>query len=324
MRRQFRRFLGALSFTAALFGVSGHAHAAPIEASGIASADAGQADRARDRAISTARQAALEQAIATLDMPLDPEAVKQVLARADAWTAAYRVLEIRNDGASVEVRVEVEIDLPRLRKRVAEQGNTPSRAGFRWGALRPSGCPTLAETTVTDPLRTYGILTSAGETTLSLALSCSDRGAVTHTHVRAAAVELVATTTGAVELELRVSAQGFAEDVAAATQIALDRAVAELADALAVEARGDLELRVEQPWPAARITTLERSLREAVLGVNAVELAGITADGSVVLRVAGTLDAAGLARRLQDQRFPGFGLVGLRIDGAHALRVRMQ
>src|SRR5690606_24442250 len=98
----------------------------------------------------------------------------------------------------------------------------------------------------------------------------------------------------------------------------------ELADELAVEARGDLELRVERPWPAARITTLSNALREAVIGVDAVELAGIAADGSVVLRVGGSIDATALGRRLQEASFPGFSLVGLRVDGAHALRVRMQ
>ena len=106
--------------------------------------------------------------------------------------------------------------------------------------------------------------------------------------------------------------------------MAVERAIAELADALAVAARGELELRVEQPWPATRITELERSLRNSVLGVDSVELAGIAADGSARLRVGGTIDANQLGRALQDASFSGFSLVGLRIDGAHALRVRMQ
>ncbi len=142
--------------------------------------------------------------------------------------------------------------------------------------------------------------------------------------MRAAAVEIVATSKGAVELEVRRSTQGFAEEIDAATQIALDRGIAELADELAVVARGDLELRVEQAWPAARVGVLERTLRESVIGVDAVELAGIAADGSVLLRVGGRLDAKGFGAALGGLTFPGFQLVGLRIDGAHSLRVRMQ
>ncbi len=320
-RARVRRL--ALVVVLSLFGVSERAHAAPIEATGSASAR-GESDRARDRAITSARKLALEQAIAGVDTPVDAEAVKQVLARADAWTASYRVLELRSSDAGVEVRIEVEIDLPRLRKRIAERRAAPGRSGFAWGALSSTDCPAIDEAAVREPLRGYGIVSDDGPNKLTLAITCSDRGAVTHTHVRAASVEIVARTQGEVSFEVRFTTQGFAEALEEATQIALDRAVAELADELAVEARGDLELRVEQPWPAARVTTLTNALRDAVLGVDAVELAGIAADGSVVLRVGGSIDAHALGRSLQAASFPGFGLVGLRIDGAHALRVRMQ
>ncbi|WP_146155314.1 hypothetical protein [Enhygromyxa salina] len=289
------------------------------------SAKAGKDGRARDRAISKAREAALEQAIATIQLPTDPAAIAQVLGRAEAWTAAYRVLEVVEAAGSIEVRVEAEIDIPRLRKRIAGTGAAgTSPTGFRFDELVAKGCGSIDEATMTEPLRAYGIVADDGDASLSLTITCKDRGAVTHTHVRAAAVEIVATTEGAVELEARVATQGFAEDIDSATRVALDRGIGELADELAVEARGDLELRIEQPWPAARVGTLERSLREAVIGVDAVELAGIAADGSAILRVDGRVEAKQLARSLQDLSFPGLRLVGLRIDGAHALRVRMQ
>lgn len=317
-----------LLLTATLLGLSAPVYGAPIEASASASvsAEAGDASHARDRAISAARRAALEQAIAGVEAPVDAGAVKQVLARAEAWTAGYRVLELRSSGADVEVRIEAEIDLPRLRKRIASPSASAGQrqAGFRWGELRSTGCPIIDEAGVSDALRAYGIVAAAGESSLSLAITCSEGGAVSHTHVRAATVEILARTEGATALELRLRSSGFAEDPGEATQIALDRAVAELADALAVEARGDLELRVEQPWPAARIGILADALRRGVIGVDLVELAGIAADGSVVLRVGGSLDAATLGRRLQESSFQGFALVGLRVDGAHALRVRMQ
>ncbi|MFO7562598.1 MAG: hypothetical protein R6X02_08130 [Enhygromyxa sp.] len=313
----------ALTLALVSWGASGRAEAAPIEASGSGT-DEGKGDRARDRAITAARKAALEQAIASVDVPVDPKAVEQVLARPDAWTGAYRVLEVRSTSAGVEVRIEVDVDLPRLRKRIAEPSATSKRAGFAWGALTSTGCPAIDEDGIRDSLRSYGIVAADGPTKISLALTCSDRGAVTHTHVRAAGVEIVARMRGEVELEVRVASQGFAEELGEATTIALERSLAELADELAVAARGDLELRVERPWPAARVTTLSKALREAVLGVDAVELAGIAADGSVILRVGGSIDANTLGRRLQEASFPGFALVGLRVDGAHALRVRLQ
>jgi hypothetical protein len=210
---------------------------------------------------------------------------------------------------------------------VATRASSTAGRGLALDGVELRGCPTIDEVALSQPLRAYGIVAARGSdaaSSLSLTLDCEDRGAVTHTHVHAAAVELHATTRGGVELDVRVVAQGFSESIDDAMQIALERGVTQLADELAVAARGDLELRVEQPWPAARVTTLERTLREAVLGVDTVELAGIAADGSALVRVRGRLDAKQLGRSLQDLHFEGFSLVGLRIDGAHALRVRMQ
>jgi hypothetical protein len=328
MRWQRRRpgSLAGVCLALALTGspLTSTAIAAPIEARGQATADVGAADRARDQAIAAARKAALEQAIASLDVTRDEAAVKDVLARPEAWTAAYRVLEVTARDGGIEVRIEVEIDIPRLRKRVSESGPNRGPHGFRFGKLATSGCPAIDDAALREPLRAYGIIADGGDATLSLSVTCTDRGAVTHTHVRAAAVEIVATSRGAIELEVRFSTQGFAEEIGAATQIALDRGVAELADELAVAARGDLELRVEKPWPAVRVGVLERTLRESVIGVDSVELAGIAADGSALLRVGGRLDAKQLGAALGGLTFSGFALVGLRVDGAHALVVRMQ
>lgn len=331
MRRQ-RRGAGSrgsvvLALAVGISAIPTMAAAAPIEASAGVPTQEGAADRARDQAIAAARKAALEQAIAGLDVARDEAAVKDVLARPEAWTAAYRVLEVSAKAGQIEVRIEVEIDIPRLRKRVAAKTPGGSRAGtngFAFGKVAASGCAALDEAALREPLRAYGIISDTGAATLSLSITCTDRGAVTHTHMRAAAVEIVATSKGAVELEVRSDAQGFAEQLEAATQIALDRGIAELADELAVAARGDLELRVEQPWPAARVSVLERTLRESVIGVDVVELSGIAADGSVRLRVGGRLDAKQLAAAIGGLTFPGFELVGLRVDGAHSLRVRMQ
>jgi hypothetical protein len=324
--------------------------AAPIEATG--SAAQAQVEHARDQAIFAARRAALEQAISSIDVTVDPAAVQAVLARPEAWTAAYRVLEVAERSGRIEVRVEVEIDVPRLRKRIVQASASASAGaarGFRFSKLSNVGCSGVDQAAVETSLRAYDVIADRGDSSLSLTITCTDRGAVTHTHVRAAAVEIVAVTgcladasDCAVARELRVSAQGFADQPAAGTSespetggredqqldaanaIALERALAELGDQLALDARGDIELRVEHPWPAARIGTLERSLRESVIGVDQVELAGIAADGSVLLRIGGRIDGKQLARSLQELTFPGFGLVGLHVDGAHALRVRLQ
>ena len=313
--------------TAALLALltnSAEALAEPIEASGSAVAQAGEAGSARERAIGEARNAALEQALARLDVTVNEAAIAQVRERADAWTGGYRVLDVRELDDRVEVTIEAEIDIPRLRKRVAARSGPSRGQGLAWGELELEGCAGVDPDRVGEPLRAYGIVADGGHSTLSLTLRCRDRGAVSHTHVRAAVVEIVARIEGGVELETRVDSWGFAAQLEAATQIALDRALGELADELAVEARGELELRVEQPWPAQRLSVLESSLREAVLGVDRVELAGITADGAAILRIGGSVDAEALGRALQGLSFPDFGLVGLRIDNAHALRVRMQ
>jgi hypothetical protein len=299
-------------------------HAKPIEGRGSAEIE-GQGAKARDRAIGEARTEALEQALSSLGVTTDPAALAQVRAHPESWTGAYRVLGVTEEAGRVEVEIEVEIDIPRLRKRVAASGQDSQHVGgFRWGRAKIEGCGSVAADRIRAPLQAYGIVADRGDSSLSLELRCHDRGGVAHTHVHAAVVEITAETEGGVELRRELSAWGFAPKIEDATEIALDRSIADLADELAADARGDLEIVVEQPWPAGRVAVLESSLREAVMGVDAVELAGITAGGAVVLRVAGSVDAEGLARGLQGLSFPGFSLVGLRVDDAHTLRVRMQ
>ncbi len=300
-------------------------HAAPVEGGAASTIAKGDAARAREQALADARRNALEQAISTItDVSVDTSAVQQVLTSADAWTASYRVLSVSETPTEVTARVEVEIDVPRLRKRIATRDPSTRAKGFRWGGLTSNACGTVDATRIEDTLRAYGVVGDEGASTLELVADCKDRGAVTHTHVRAAKVTLEAKLSGAQTLTRKVEAQGFAEDPGEASAIALDRALADMADELAVEARGDLELRVEQPWPAARVRRLEVTLREAVIGVDAAELSGIEADGTAIVRVQGRLDAKTLGERLQNLKFPDFSLVGLRLDATHALRVRMQ
>lgn len=323
MRRSLVLRLSAVLLSACVLWPTA-AEAVPLEGTATAAAGKGGLAAARDRAIRDARVAALELALESIEVTTDEAAIEEVRARAEAWTTAYRVLELNEGEGEVEVRVEVEVDVPRLRKRVAQRDGRDRVRGFGLGALETSGCPGVEQAMVVDPLRAYGILSDASEATLSLELRCRDRGIVEHTHVRAVAVELDARVEGEDALSLSLSTEGFAETAELGARIALDRAVVELADALAIAARGELELRVEQPWPASRVTELERRLRDEILGVDRVELAGIAADGSAILRIAGSLDAAQLGRALEDASFSSFSLVGLRVDGAHALCARMQ
>ncbi len=332
--RLYARVATLVGISAFSLVVAGNAAAAPIEASADVVLDEGNTEGAREQGVSAARRAALEQALEGIEAELqvDSHAVTQVLAHAKAWTAAYRVLSVEDSGAQLTVTLEVEVDVPRLRKRVAADSGGSGRTGFEWAAPHSEGCGALDEASLREPLEAYGVLVESGRggrgtsaaTTLRLSLRCSDRGTVTHTHAHAAVVEVVASTEGEVSLELAVDARGFASDPEEARDIALDRALGELADALAVEARGELELRVEQPWPAARLGVLESSLRQAVLGVDGAALSGIGPDGAAILRITGNIDIERLARQLQGLSFPGFGLVGLRVDSAHVLRVRMQ
>lgn len=299
--------------------------AAPIEGIGTSKVDPAAAARSRDHAVTAARTAALEQAIAGItDVSVDPDQVAQVLARAETWTAAYRILEVSEQEGATQARVEVDIDIPRLRKRIALRDAAERPKGFVWGGVSATGCGMIDEARLEAPLRAYGIVADQSGTTLALELTCSDPGAVSHTHVRAAAVTLTAKLSGEVTLTRSVEARGFAEDGAEASATAIDRALGELAEQLAVHARGDLELRVEQPWPAARVRRLELTLRESVMGVDTAELAGIMADGAAVLRVQGRIDVNALGQRMQNLSFPDFRLVGLRIDATHALRVRIE
>ncbi|MFV8753011.1 hypothetical protein ACNOYE_20890 [Nannocystaceae bacterium ST9] len=315
----------AVPLIAALILAPAIAGAAPVEGLGTSKVDPEAAARSRDRAVTAARKAALEQAIAGItDVSVDPDAVAQVLDRAETWTAAYRILEVAEQDGAMQARVEVDIDVPRLRKRIAVRDATTRPKGFAWGGVSASGCGEVEDARLEDPLRAYGIVADQSKTTLTLALTCSDRGAVSHTHVRAAEVTISAKLAGELELSRTVEARAFSEDGDEAIASAIDRALGELAEQLAVHARGDLELRVEQPWPAARVRRLELTLRESVMGVDSAELAGIMADGAAVLRVQGKIDVNTLGQRMQTLAFPDFRLVGLRIDATHALRARME
>jgi hypothetical protein len=61
-----------------------------------------------------------------------------------------------------------------------------------------------------------------------------------------------------------------------------------------------------------------------VVGVQAVTLAGVASDGSVALRVDGSLTAEELHARLSAVTVPGATLVVGEVDGSHVVHASLQ
>lgn len=274
-------------------------------------------------ALIAARQAALERALAELPVDADPEQVKRVLARAEAWTSAYRILEQDQDGGRVRLRVEVEVDTKRLAKRVAKRVEG-GPAGFRLGdlAVTSGTCATSYQADVAGELEAFGIVEQKGLHALDLALTCRDLGTVSWTQTEAAEVTIVARGPGG-ELA-RATATSFGEHAQAARGAALEQANADLARGLLDELRGGVMIWVENPRPASRVRKLVESMRRSVIGVDSARVAAIGADGAVGVRVTGSLEAKGLEAALSELEMPGFTLSGYRANGERELHVTIQ
>ncbi len=322
--RSRRLFSAAVSLAAWLaVSVAAHGAAVPYEGMGQAPATAAGKTPARRAALMRAREAALSEALGTIRVPMDETARKDVLSRVETWTGAYRILDEANDGATITVKVEVEIDLARLRKRVAAVKAGPAQRGFRVGEVRGSGaCKAIDTARVIRTLEAFGLASDdASARPLGIFVDCRELGPVPFTHAHASRAEVRARDAGG-ELAF-VSSPGFAADAHGATEVAIDDALARLAEDLTPRAKGGVSLRVEKAWPAARVRRIERALREAVLGVTGVELVGLEADGTARLHVQGNVDPAGLAEGLRAVELPGFALTGFRVDSPHALSVRI-
>lgn len=322
---RIRPLVLALALLGALGGLTGDASAAvaPFEGVGQAPATESKGPPPRRQALLRAREAALLEALGNVDVAVDAGARTAVVGQYEAWTGAYRIVEEKNDGATITVKLEVEIDLARLRKRVAKRDASSSKVGFALGPVSGKGaCSGLDRTRVEGTLAGFGLLSDApGAEGLELAVDCKKLGPVPFTHLVSARVEAVARGTRG-ELA-RVVVPGFSLDETSAADLALEDALNRIAERLVPRAQGGVELRVEQPWPAARVRQLERSMKQAVLGVEGVELVGLGPDGSVRLHVRGNVDPEGLAAGLRRVELPGFTLGGFRVDSPHALTVRI-
>jgi hypothetical protein len=296
---------------------------APYKGSGSTPIGAdGSASAVRSKALAKARKAALEAALAEITGPIDKAAKKTVLKSADAWTGAYRVLTEREEGSIVTIEVEVDVDVARQRKRLTTAPSVGSQPLYRVDGVEvAAGCGdarTLGAR-VEDEL---GGATAKDGTPVRVRVECTSLGAVPHTFLHAAKVELVAETDG--RLVARIEHDGFAADAPTTIATAVAEAAGELASKLAVHRRGTVALRVESALPAARVRRLERALTQSVVGVARVELVRVDPRGAIVLRVHGQLDAGALGQALEQLQTPGLRASVVALEGPDALSIRLQ
>ncbi len=300
--------------------------AAPFAGTGHA-AIGGETDgqKARSQALERARKAALEAAIEQLGTS-DAAIRKQVLANPSGWTGSYRVLQHSDDGATATAIVSVEIDTARLGKVLAGSG-----AGTTSGGLPPllpsltvdaKGCPEALADGLRRGLLAAGVIRdvapgSAGPV-LTASLEC--RAGVLK-YPRQAVIRVAArwSTAG-----LPDQSVGVGEDPAAATNDAAAGLAGRVGQILSAKTAGGVRLKLAAPWPAARVRRLERALRESVVGVQGVTLAGVASDGSVTLQIEGSLTAEELHARLSSVTVPGATLVVGEVDGSNVVHASLQ
>lgn len=332
---------GAIALSVGV-GVS-DAAAAPVRGTGEAKASESKSPnlaQTRARALRRARRAALESALRQLAGPTDAGARKAVLDAADSWTGAYRVLSEQSDGQDVALELEVEIDLVRLQKRVAERessGGGPAWALGDVGSAEGCGEAAALAELVHGELAAQGAVASSAASpsgpegkgksqksklpAVDVALDCQALGAVDYTHLHAVRVRVTATADGRTVAEASIPA--FATTPAEALTAGVQGALSDVAAKLVTREHGHVRLRVQSPLPAIRIRRLETAMRNSVLGVDEVEI-GAVDEGVVELHVRGELSAKALSRALGQLQLPGVSLTIVRVEPPDVLTVRLQ
>ena len=283
-----------------------HAALSPVEGTGTAEIEEAGTAGARKKALARARRAALDTALKSVPAPVDAAAKKAVTKAAEAWTGAYRILEQSTEGATMTVRVEVDIDTVRLHKRVAKKKDKTT--GTRWSlgeVLADDACGAAETGWIRDELTLLGAVGKTGADEVTLELTCRELGAVRYTHMQAATVR--ATATGGRSTIAQIAVHGFGADGPEAIRAGLQQALEDVALRLRAHASGRVLVRVESPLPSARVRRFEQALRNSVAGVDEVEVVGIE-PGVVRLGVAGDLSARILADRIEGLSLPGFSV----------------
>lgn len=315
-----------------LLGWGPDALAAPFAGTGHAAiGDKVDALKARDQALERARKAALEAAVEQLGVG-DAATRKQVLAAPAVWTRSYRVLRQDDDGATATAMVSVEIDTARLGKALAGAGvpATPSTNMTLLPGLEVSnsGCPAGAEAELRRALLAAGAIRDVGPGSagpvLAASLQCAAPAVLSYPRVTAVRGELsLQGRGGATPAVGTVRATGLGEDAQAAATDAVAGLVGQVARGMAAGTDGALRVKIAAPWPAARVRRLERALRESVLGVAGVSVAGVGSDGAVSLKIDGGLSPQELQERLAGVQVPGATIVVGEAQ-AHVVHISLQ
>lgn len=318
-----------------LMGWGPDALAAPFAGTGHAAiGDKVDALKARDQALERARKAALEAAVEQLGAG-DAATRKQVLAAPAVWTRSYRVLRQDDDGATATAMVSVEIDTARLGKALAGAGaagvaGTPTTNMTLLPGLEVSnsGCPAGAEAELRRALLAAGAIRDVGPGSagpvLAASLQCAAPAVLSYPRVTAVRGELsLQGRGGATPAVGTVRATGLGEDAQAAAADAVTGLIGQVARGMSSGTDGALRVKIAAPWPAARVRRLERALRESVLGVAGVSVAGVGSDGAVSLKIDGGLSPQELQERLAGVQVPGATIVVGEAQ-AHVVHISLQ
>ncbi|MCA9692150.1 MAG: hypothetical protein R3A51_21845 [Nannocystaceae bacterium] len=259
----------------------------------------------------------------------------KILGQAEAWTGSYRVLEQREDGATIRVVVEVEIDDRRLAKAAAVSPATAkpaTRVPVIASWAREDPCPAFVREVGSQRLLATGVFSERDPNPWPMvaALTCEDLGPVAYTDAWGVRVRITICeqgsspqcdgTTRTVVTREAVEFAGQAED---AWRLAAGQASAAIARAMRVVQGAQLRVELVEPWPAARVRRVEKLLGEAVVDIRGVTVAGITADGAVQLAVDGPLSAEELADRIDGRTLTGGGALRVVDVGDGLVRVRI-
>jgi hypothetical protein len=211
------------------------------------------------------------------------------------WTGAYRVASVDRTPTQVLARIEVDVDIPRLKKVLASSPVSGEHATFVWGGVSMSGC-----SAVTTPTQVYATLVEAGVVgragsaenspiegergrSLTVSLSCSDTGDVAFTYLRGGKARFVATVDD-VQVAQAVGV-GLGASVTEAAAMAVREGLDELQMALARQGAAGIRLTLKGFWRSSDVEGMARRIRDAVRGAQSVRVFEINADGEVVLGV---------------------------------------
>ncbi len=288
-------------------------------ATGPSATGTGKDQKRDDALLLSARRAAFATALDALGSNIDPELRKSAKEEADLWTRAYRVIRDSEQAGKRTVEVEVEIDLARLRKRVAGSGAAGGSDGLVLDTMQGCGIDP------SDPMdRTIVATMKAMIAAGVLATNASRRVKLSFVCDAPAGVEFTTQVMQSVQIEARIGdeiiastvARGFATNGDAAREQAISLALASLGQALVPIAKQRIVLRVEHAQPAAKIRAIERALREAVIGVRSVALVSIDPKGSAIeFEVAMDGDVTQLRDGIARLKEPTFALSSVTVTG---------